>query len=65
MKTNRVITSITLSLTIFFAIYLIGSFINAKFSIKEWTEESRSMSGGFGGIISLVIGRAYLWHPEK
>jgi hypothetical protein len=61
----KVITAISLSLTIFFAIYLTGSFVNASFDLKEWSKTTREVFGGFGGIISLIIGLAYLTKPNQ
>lgn len=39
----------------FIVIYLIGSFVQVSFDIKQWTELARIIVGLYGGIQSIII----------
>lgn len=47
------------SLLIFGIFYLLGSFIETTFDIKEWSSESRGVVGVLGGACSIIVGGIY------
>jgi hypothetical protein len=54
-----IIYSLLYSLLIFGLFYLIGSFIETTFDIREWDSASRGVVGVFGGFASILVGLIY------
>jgi len=61
----RYLKPILVFFAVFFAAYLLGSFIAASFYIREWDTELRILVAGLGGVYSVLSAMACLHHYTK
>lgn len=51
---KKIITAIIVLLSVFFAFYLIGSFVEVSFNLSAWDKDTRGLIAFFGTMFSLT-----------
>ena len=56
MSRSQLLKAMTVTLTVFGLIYLMGAFSQNSLQIRDWEPLARSLVGVLGGMLSMVVG---------
>lgn len=65
MEAKIILQALLISVFAFGVFYLLASFVEADINFSDWPQQTRSLVGIMGGVVSMFCGVMYLFYPRS
>lgn len=65
MEAKIILQALLISVFAFGVFYLLASFVEADINFSDWPQQTRSLVGIMGGVVSMFCGVMYLFYPKS